>query len=74
MKVRVWWIPQVPMEPFQVEVPDIKTAQLICDVLADYDDFQFKKKIKPDYCSTGGIEIFENGEWVGIDEDELEDV
>jgi len=27
---------------------------------ADYDLFQFKNKIKPDYCNAGGLNIYES--------------
>lgn len=62
--LRVWWIPQVPMKPFHVDVADIAQARLLLRVLADYDAFQFENNIKPDYCNMGGLEVFEEGEWV----------
>jgi hypothetical protein len=61
--LRVWWIPQIPMKPFHAEVADISQARLLLRTLADYDAFQFKNKIKPDYSNTGGLEVFEDGEW-----------
>lgn len=57
--LRVWWIPQVPMKPFHVKVDSIKEAKLILDTLADYDSFQFKNNIKPDYSNVGGLEMYE---------------
>lgn len=57
--LRVWWIPQVPMQPFHVEVKTIHEAKLILNTLADYDLFQFNNHIKPDYCNTGGLEVYE---------------
>ena len=63
-KLRVWWVPQVPGKPFYVCVSSVKEGIKIMDVLADYDFFQLKNNIKPDYCNTGGLEILENGEWV----------
>jgi hypothetical protein len=62
--MRVWWIPQIPMKPFQVDVEDIAQARLLLRTLADYDAFQFENRIKPDYCNMGGLEVFEDGEWV----------
>lgn len=61
--LRVWWIPQVPMKPFHVAVKNIDEAILLLNTLADYDLFQFKNSIKPDYCNMGGFEVFENSEW-----------
>lgn len=62
--LRVWWIPQVPMEPFYVLVSTIEEAALLTKVLADYDTFQFKNRIKPDYSNAGGLQVFEDGEWM----------
>jgi len=55
-KLRVWWIPQVPGKPFYVPVETINEGVKIMDLLADYDDFQFKNHIKPDYSNAGGLE------------------
>ncbi len=77
--LRVWWIPQVPMEPFRTPVANIREAKLLIDTLGRYDAFQFENRIKPDYCNGGGLEVFEDGEWCewadekgeGIDSTEL---
>lgn len=65
-KLRVCHFPQIPCEPFIVEVEDLKQAKEICNVLANYDLFQFENKIKPDYCNTTVVEIFDDKEqeWV----------
>lgn len=62
-KYRVWWIPQVPGEPFYVSVKSPQEGRRIMDILADYDQFQLDHKIKPDYSNSGGVENLENGEW-----------
>lgn len=62
-KLRVWWIPQIPGKPFLVLVSSIEEGVKLLDVLADYDIFQLKQNIKPDYCNAGGIEVFRKGEW-----------
>lgn len=69
-KYRVWWIPQIPMKSFKVEVDSLDKAKLLTEVLADYDLFQYENKVKPDYSNTGGIETFEGGEWCEVDEDD----
>ena len=33
------------------------------DILAEYDLFQFKNDIKPDYSNAGGLQVFENDDW-----------
>lgn len=63
-KFRVWWIPQVPMKAFYVYVSSLREASLICDTLAEYDDFQFANNVKGDYSNAGGLEVLEDGEWV----------
>jgi len=70
MDYRVWWIPQVPMAPFRVSVGTPEQGKWLCDVLADYDRFQFENKVKPDYCNSGGVEVLEDGEWVDYNEDD----
>lgn len=59
-KLQVWWIPQVPMKQFTVEVSSVEEGVKIMDVLADYDAFQFDNNIKPDYCNTGGLNQWED--------------
>lgn len=68
-QLRVWWIPQIPMKPFEVLVDDLKQAKLLLDTLADYDAFQYENDIKPDYSNTGGLTIWE--EDLDPDEDGL---
>lgn len=64
--LKVWWIPQVPMKAFEVEVPTLSEAVRLLDTLAKYDIFQFENNVKPDYCNAGGVVMFEeeSGEWV----------
>ena len=62
--LRVWWIPQVPMNPFYVSVKNIQEAKLLLNALAEYDLFQLKNNVKPDYCNAGGLQVFEDGEWL----------
>jgi len=73
--LRVWWMPQVGADipPFYVPVPNMETAAIVADVLANYDLFQFENKIKPDYANMGGVERFEDGEWCDVEEEEIEE-
>ena len=66
---RVWHIPQVPGSAFWRDMPDLATARLVVDLLADYDLFQFDNDIKPDYCNVSGIPKFVDGEWEDVDDD-----
>ena len=70
--LKVWWIPQVPMDdPFEVPVESVKQGLMISGILAAYDGYQFEHKIKPDYSNAGGIAKFDGEEWIDVDEDEL---
>lgn len=51
----MWWIPQVPMKEFEVDISTVAEGVKLLDVLADYDIFQFENNVKPDYCNAGGI-------------------
>lgn len=62
-RLRVWWIPQVPMKAFRVDVKTIEEAKLLLRTLAQYDLFQYENNIKPDYANAGGLETFEDGDW-----------
>jgi len=73
-KLRVWWIPQIPMKGFHVPVMTITEAMLILDTLARYDIFQYENKIKPDYSNAGGLEVLEDGEWSEWYNDEGQDI
>jgi len=61
--LRVWWIPQVPMKSFFVPVGNLHEAKLILDTLADYDMFQLKNNIKPDFSNAGGLQVFNGDDW-----------
>ena len=71
-KLRVWWIPQVPMSVFYIDVASIEEGVKIIDTLAEYDLFQYHNNVKPDYCNAGGLQMFDpnddhdgpEGSWV----------
>ncbi len=58
VKLRVWWIPQVPGKPFLREVKNYVEAKLLLDALAEYDKFQHKHNIKGDYSNVGGLQAW----------------
>lgn len=64
-KLRVWWIPQVPMESFHVPVNSVLEGKKVLDMLAAYDAFQLQYRVKPDYTNAGGLQEYdeETGEW-----------
>ena len=64
-KLKVWWIPQVPMKAFEVDVSSVEEGAKLMTVLANYDLFQFENNIKPDYSNVGGLQMLdEDDEWV----------
>ena len=73
--LRVWWVPQVPMQAFFVYVKSEYEAALIMRVLAEYDMFQYENSVKPDYANAGGVDVYEEGKWVSwykeADDDDL---
>lgn len=69
-QLRVWHIPQIPGKAFYVEVSSVQEGVNVMDILANYDLFQLKHNIKPDYANAQGLEVFEVEEndwvdWVG---------
>ena len=72
--LRIWWIPQVPMEPFYVKVGSVTEAKYWLKVLADYDRFQFENNIKPDYCNAGGLQIWDGHEWTEWEDESGNDI
>ena len=82
MKLRIWWIPQVPGKTFKVDVNSVEEGVKLMDTLANYDLFQLENNIKPDYCNAGGLIMFDakddtdspQGSWVDwFDEETGED-
>lgn len=76
--LRVWWIPQVPMSAFTVPVESAEQGHWLCNVLADYDQFQLDNNIKPEYFNAGGVNRYEdNGDggfdWYDLDEDDSDE-
>ena len=56
--LRVWHIPQVPGKAFRIDVSSVQEAAKIMAVLADYDLFQYRNRIKPDYSNASGVEVY----------------
>lgn len=70
-KLKVWWIPQIPCNPFYVEVASLQEGVKVMEILANYDLFQLEHNIRPDYSNVGGIEMLdEDGKWCSWYDDE----
>ena len=61
-KLRVWWMPQIPMESFYVPVNSVEEGKKVLDILTAYDLFQLQNNVKPDFCNTGGLQIWDEEE------------
>ena len=48
--LQVWWIPQIPMKAFTVDVATVQEGVKILDTLADYDIFQAENNVRADFC------------------------
>jgi hypothetical protein len=55
-KFKAWYIPQVPMKAFEVEVSSAAKAQTVLNMLTDFSNFEFENNVKPDYSDAGGVE------------------
>lgn len=66
-KLRIWWMPQISANcAFYIPVKSVEEAKKFLDVLAAYDQFQYQNRIKPDFCNTGGLQMWDEEEkdWV----------
>lgn len=71
----VWHIPQVPGKPFKIQVASIEEGRELQSVLASYDLFQYRNRIKPDYANVNGLSTWEddgegNYDWYDVEEDD----
>jgi hypothetical protein len=74
MTLKIWWIPQIPMEPFFQEVPDLVTAKILLETLDRYDLFQLANNVRPDFSNAGGLMVLEDGEWVDWENEDGESI
>lgn len=72
--LQVWWKPQVPMKSFIYPVDSVDEAALIINVLGLYDLFQYENKVKGDYANAGGLEVYEDDDWVDWWSDDFDDI
>jgi hypothetical protein len=68
--LRVFYIPQVPMMPFEYDVPDMKSAVMVLDALVGLSNFEFTNHVKPDYSDFGSIGQWESGQWNDVEEED----
>lgn len=61
---RVWHVANIPGKPFHVEVESLSKAKLVLDTLGFYDLHLEATGVRGDYSNVGGIQVWEDGEWV----------
>ena len=80
--LKVWYIPQVPMQPFErtirhregTEERELALAVILLDTITSFSIFEFENRIKPDYSDVGGISRWEDDgtgsyDWFDIEEE-----
>ena len=55
-------------------VRDTYEAMLVLNTLTRYDLFQSTHGIRPDFSNAGGLDVWEDGEWVTWYSDDGEDI
>jgi hypothetical protein len=83
-EMKILHIPQIPMTAFDVPVQTLIEAKLLLDVLAEYDLFQFRQRVKPDYSNASFLVVFDTtytqdgenpeGSWVDWYDEEGNDI
>lgn len=63
-RLKIQHFPQLPCEPFEVEVKDEHEAIKMINALADQHIWLFKNKIIPDYCNSFNVVMEDGGDWV----------
>lgn len=79
--LRVFYIPQVPMAGYTVDIPRrvgaedaayLEQATFVLDTIIGLSIFEFDNNIKPDYSDYAAILRYEDGDWNDVDEEEYE--
>jgi len=63
-RLQVWHYPQLPCEPFKVDVADEHEAIKMINTLADQHCWLFKNKMIPDYVNSFTVVMREGNEWI----------
>ena len=73
-KFRLWYIHQVPGEPFEQEITNPADGQRILDTISNLMMYLYATKHIPDYANMGGIAYLdEDGDWIDYHPEEWED-
>ncbi len=64
MKLRIWWIPALPGEPFERDVETVKEGHALLNTLVVYTRYLEGRGVLPDYgADAGGLMALEDGHW-----------
>lgn len=73
--VKIWYVPQVPMDAFEMQVPDVQTGWIVLEAIYRVALFELEHNVKPDFANTGGIARYEQDgaggfDWFDVEEEE----
>lgn len=63
-RLQVHHYPQLPCEPFVVDIENEYEAIKIINTLADQHIWLYKNYLIPDYCNSFSVVMLEHGEWI----------
>lgn len=69
---RAWYVPQMPMAAFEFPTATRAEATLVLDAITKFSMFEFENRVKPDYSDAGGVQEFVDGEWMDVEEDDVD--
>lgn len=71
-RFKAWYIPQVPMHPFEVECETAEQAWDALDLITNFSIFEFENNVKPDYSDVGGVSEWDEAdqEWNDLEPEE----
>lgn len=79
--LRVWYIPQVPSESYEVDIPRrdgtsesayLEQAAFVLSAIIGLSIWEFDHRVKPDYSDAAGIARFDGEDWEDVDPDEYD--
>jgi len=60
------------MEAFYASVESLEEGRRLEETLARYDQFQFVHNVKPDFSNMGCTQVFEDGDWWDVEEEDVD--
>ena len=66
MRLRIWWLPGVPGEPFYVSVETVEEGHALLNRLVDYTRYLEGRELMSEYTAdVGGLQAMDDdGDWL----------